>query len=262
MQYEQIEVVRREQAAWLYLKRPKAMNSITMKLVLEMEDALTRLEGDDHVRVLVISGKGAAFCAGADLKEFQASMKDEQVVYPDFLDCVVEAFNHVRRFPKPVIASLNGLCLAGGLELTMCCDLVIAAQSAKLGDAHSNFGVFPGAGGAAVLPSKIGLNRAKYVLFTGDFVSAAEMKDFGLVNQVVPDDQLEATVQTLADKLAAKSPLVLRRMKEVANQSLGQSRDAALHHEMVHLRQHMRSHDIQEGLAAFSEKRRPAFKGR
>ena len=100
------------------------------------------------------------------------------------------------------------------------------------------------------------------MLFTGDFVSAAEMKELGLVNQVVPDDQLEATVQTLADKLAAKSPLVLKRMKEVADQASDQSQDAALNHETLQLRQHMRSSDMQEGLAAFREKRKPAFQGK
>jgi len=262
MQYEEIEVARRGQAAWLYLNRPKAMNSLTKSLALEMEDALNGLEGDDDVRVLVITGKGEAFCAGVDLKEILATMKDEQDVYPDFLDCVEIAFNHLRRFTKPVLAAVNGLALAGGLELAMCCDLVIAAESARLGDAHSNYAAFPGGGGAAVLPRRIGLSRAKYLMFTGDSVSAAEMQDFGLVNRVVPGDQLQEAVQALADKLAAKSPLVLRRMKEVADRTLDQSQDAALRHEMLRLRQQMRSCDLQEGLAAFREKREPDFKGR
>jgi enoyl-CoA hydratase/carnithine racemase len=121
--------------------------------------------------------------------------------------------------------------------------------------------MFPGAGGAAVLPRRVGLNRAKYLLFTGDFISAVEMKDYGLVNQVVPDNELESAVQMLADKLSEKSPLVLERMKEVANQSLFQSQEAALRHELLHLRDHMRSFDMMEGLAAFKEKRKPHFKG-
>ncbi len=143
----------------------------------------------------------------------------------------------------------------------MCCDLVVAAENAKMGDAHANFGVFPGAGGAAVLPGRIGLNRAKYLLFTGEFISAEEMKDYGLVHQVVPDDDLETVVRTLAAKLAEKSPLVLKRMKEVANQSLFQTQEAALRHELLHLRDHMRSYDMLEGLKAFQEKRKPRFKG-
>ena len=107
--------------------------------------------------------------------------------------------------------------MAGGLEMVMACDLVFAAESAQLGDAHSNFGVFPGAGGAAILPRRIGLNRAKYLLFSGEHVSAREMMDWGLVNTVVPDAELHDAVQAFTDKLADKSPAVLRRMK--ANES-------------------------------------------
>lgn len=261
MSFQEISYEHRRETAWIYLDRSSEMNSINTQLAIELDDALHKAATDDSVRVLVISGKGRAFCAGADLKAFLAGLNNQKNRGSDFLDLIVKALNHLRYFSKPVIAAVNGLALAGGLELAMCCDLVIAAQSAKLGDAHSNFGVFPGGGGAAVLPRRVGLNRAKYLLFTGDFISAAEMKDYGLVNQVVADEELESAVQILADKLSAKSPLVLKRMKEVANQSLFQSQEAALRHELLHLRDHMRSYDLMEGLAAFKEKRQPHFKG-
>jgi enoyl-CoA hydratase/carnithine racemase len=260
MSYQSIVYEIRGQTAWIYLNRPQELNSINSKLAVEFKDAVVKAESDNTVRVIVISGKGKAFCAGADLKDFLSGMESERPVETDFLDMVIDAFNHVRKCPKPVIAALNGTTLAGGLELTMCCDIVFAAEHAKMGDAHSNYCVFPGAGGAAVLPRIIGLHRAKHLLFTGDFISATEMKAYGLVNEVVPGDNLETAVQELADKLSEKSPMVLRRMKEVANQSLDQSRDSALRHELVHLRQHMRSHDMQEGLQAFSEKRKPQFR--
>jgi enoyl-CoA hydratase len=261
MSFQEISYDHRGETAWIFLDRPDEMNSINTQLAIELDDALHKAETDDSVRVLVISGRGKAFCAGADLKSFLAGQQNETHPEPDFLDLITKTLNHLRNFPKPVIAAVNGMALAGGLELVMCCDLVIAAESAKLGDAHSNFGMFPGAGGAAVLPRRIGLTRAKHLLFTGDFLSASEMKEYGLVNQVVPEEELEAAVQTLADKLSAKSPLVLARMKEVANQSLDQAQDAALRHELLNLRAHMRSYDMMEGLAAFKEKRKPKFKG-
>ena len=261
MNYKEILYEQRGRAAWIYLNRPKAMNSITTVMALELENALEKVESDANVHSLVLSGKGQAFCAGADLKVFLASMNETENLGSDFLDHVTVAMNHLRNFPKPVIVALNGLALAGGLELVMCCDIVFAAESAKLGDVHSNFGVFPGAGGAAVLPRKIGLNRAKYLLFTGDMITAREMVDCGLVNRVVAENDLESSVQALADKLSVKSPLVLRKMKEVANNSMDQSEQASLRHELLTLRDHIRSHDMQEGLSAFSEKRKPKFKG-
>jgi enoyl-CoA hydratase/carnithine racemase len=170
--------------------------------------------------------------------------------------------NPLRDFPKPVIAALNGTTMAGGLELAMACDIVVAAESAQLGDAHANFGVYPGAGGAAVLPRLIPHNVAKYLLFTGKTLSADEMRTYGLVNEIAEDDELQRVVTELAEHIAAKSPIALRRMKEVANASLDKSRDAALEHEQVMLRKHERSYDMAEGLRAFSEKRPPQFEGR
>jgi enoyl-CoA hydratase len=139
---------------------------------------------------------------------------------------------------------------------------VRASEEAKIGDAHANFGVYPGAGGAAVLPRLAPHNVAKYLLFTGKTLSAADMKTYGLVNEVVPAVDLEQSVTDLAELIASKSPIALQRMKAVANATLDKSRDAALEHEQVMFRKHMRSYDMEEGLRAFSEKRRPEFQGR
>ena len=248
--------------AWLTLNRPRAMNSISLSIVEAMEQLLPQIAADDSVRVVVLTGAGPAFCAGADLKQVLAS-KDLPPGEPDMLDRICyNVMNPLRDFPKPVIAALNGLTMAGGLELAMCCDIVLASQEAQIGDAHANFGVYPGAGGAAVLPRLIPHNVAKYLLFTGKTLSAAEMKGYGLVNEVVPADQLEQVATDLAELIASTSPIALQRMKDVANASMDKSRDAALEHEQVLFRKHERSYDMAEGLRAFSEKRTPEFQGR
>lgn len=259
--YKEIRIEIRNQTAWIYLNRPKEMNAISMGMLAELDNIFATVADDPGIKVVVLSGEGKAFCAGADLKSLMESLEDPNWRGPDFLNRCETVFNGLRSLPAPVIAAVNGMALAGGLELIMCCDLVYAAQSAKMGDCHANFGVFPGAGGAAVLPGKIGLARAKHLLFTGEMISARQMMEYGLVNQVVGDDQLETTVQELADRLCAKSSLVLARMKTVANQSLDQTQAAALRNELLTLRDHLHSHDMHEGLAAFREKRPPEFKG-
>jgi enoyl-CoA hydratase/carnithine racemase len=256
---ETLSLERVSRTEWITLRRTGQMNAMSMRMLDEIAEALTRAMADDDVRAVVLTGSGRAFCAGADLKEVAgAQMKPGE---SDLLDRVDHTFGLMRSGPKPVIAAVNGLAMAGGLEMVMACDLVFAAESAQMGDAHSNFGVFPGAGGAAILPRRVGLNRAKYLLFSGQNVSAREMMEWGLVNKVVADEALRDTVQAFTDKLAEKSPAVLRRMKAVANRAMNVDEPAALAEEMLNLRAHMRSWDIQEGLTAFAEKRKPQFRG-
>jgi enoyl-CoA hydratase/carnithine racemase len=243
---------------WITLSRPEAMNALERVMIDGMTAKLVEWQDDSQVRAVVITGVGRAFCAGADLKQAGAPAAPGEM---DFLDAIVVFFNTLRSFPRPVIAAVNGLALAGGLETVMACDIVLAARTARFGDAHSNFGVFPGGGGAALLPRKVPLNVAKYMLFTGDSLPAEEMKAYGLVNEVVADAELLERAQALGEKLAAKSPLVLARMKRVADEAADKSLPDALRHEVLELRNHQRSYDIQEGLRAFMEKRQPAFKG-
>lgn len=243
---------------WLTLDRPAAMNSLSCDLMRGLEAQLRLWRDDFNVRVVVLTGSGRAFCAGADLKEVSAPATAGE---PDFIDVAAAFFGTLRNFPKPVIAAVNGLAVAGGLELVLACDLVVAAESARLGDAHANFGVFPGAGGAAVLPRKLPVNVARYLLFTGRTFTAAQMAQHGLVNEVVPDGDLPDRAQALAEELAARSPLVLARMKRVAAAAADKALDDALHHELLEFRNHQRSYDMQEGLRAFLDKRQPVFKG-
>ncbi len=247
--------------ARLTLNRPKAMNSLNLARLAELDRRLTDIASNDELRVLVITGTGSAFCTGADLKEVLAGQK----LGPgeaDFLDRANVVYGRLRNFAKPLIAALNGVTMAGGLELAMCADIVVAAESATIADAHANFGVYPGAGGAAILPRLIPLNMAMYLLLTGKSLSAAEMKACGLVCEVHPDADFADAVLKLASLIAKKSPVALRRMKEVARASGDKTRADALLHEQVMLRAHMRSFDFHEGLQSFAEKRAPQFQGR
>jgi enoyl-CoA hydratase/carnithine racemase len=259
-----IRFEQRGAVAWITLNRPDAMNALSETMCAELRDATVRCERDPAIRVLVLTGAGRAFCAGADLKGvFESSAGDPgpSDAMGEFLDLVGGMMDRLRVCPKPTIAALNGLTMAGGLELAMTCDLIIAAESARIGDAHANFGVFPGAGGAAILPRRIGATAAKYLLFTGETMPARELVPLGLVNRVVPDAELVSEVEKLALRIASKSPLVLRRMKQAVADGLEQPQASALRLERLVLDAHRHSHDIQEGLAAFVGKRTPDFKG-
>ncbi|MGX9134135.1 enoyl-CoA hydratase/isomerase family protein [Rummeliibacillus sp. JY-2-4R] len=261
MAFEQILVEQKKQTRWIYLNRPDELNALSKRLVVELLEALQDAEHDEQTRVVVISGKGRAFCAGADLKGILSDLEKKPDGEKGLLDLAEDTFAKLNHFPKPIIAALNGITAAGGLEITMAADIVIASEKAKIADAHANFGVIPGGGGAVRLPRKIGMNRAKYLLFTGEFITAQEMQEYGLVQKVVSHDLLETTVQELADKISTKSPLVLREMKKLANDGQVQPLDIALKQEQLTLKNHLRSYDCQEGLAAFAEKRTPEFKG-
>ena len=249
-------------ALWITLNRPAAMNAITPEIVTGIDRALDAALDDPAARAVVLTGTGRAFCAGADLKYVRATTAGDERATAAFLQTVLAIMGRLETFPKPVIASINGLALAGGLELVLCCDLVIAARSAKIGDAHANFGLLPGGGSSVRLPRKIGPTRAKYLLYTGEFVPAEQLVAAGLVNEVVDDADLIGATERLVAKLVPKSPLVLRRMKALVDDGLEQPSETALRLELLASEVHAHSHDLKEGLAAFEEKRTPRFLGR
>ena len=251
----------RDGALWLTLNRETALNAITPQVVEGLESALASAEHDPAVHAVVLTGRGRAFCAGADLKYVRQTTQGDENAVARFLDSVLGVMGRLEKFPKPTIAAVNGLALAGGLELVLCCDLVIAARSARLGDAHANFGLLPGGGGSVRLPRKIGPTRAKYLLFTGEFVPAEELVSAGLVNEVLEDADLLAGAGRIVARLRDKSPLVLRRMKALVDDGLEQPIETALRLELLASEVHSHSHDMKEGLAAFEEKRKPNFTG-
>ncbi|HJM50256.1 MAG TPA: enoyl-CoA hydratase/isomerase family protein [Alphaproteobacteria bacterium] len=255
-----IIVEHRGPVAWITLNRPQAMNALTMPLMRELGSALESLEAHPDVRVLVLTGAGRAFCGGADLKDVAGATPGAAIAA--FIEVARPVVSHLAAFPKPVIAAVNGLALAGGLELVLCCDLAVAAEGAKLGDAHANYGLIPAGGGSVRLTRRIGPQRAKLLLFTGRFVSAREALDLDLVTAVCADADLMDEVQELAQTIAAKSPLGLKRMKSLVADATRLDEDEALRAEERLAIEHSDSADAREGLAAFGEKRNPAFEGR
>ena len=249
--------------AWITLDRPEAMNSMSPQMVADLSAALDIVECHRDLRCLAIRGTGKAFCAGADLKAVKAfgDAEDEASAVRAFLGRANALLRRIEQFPLPVVAAVNGLALAGGLEIVLVCDVVLAAEDAKFGDAHARHGLVPGWGGSVRLPRKIGANRAKWMMFTAEMVSASTMAEWGLVHEVVPGAGLDAAVQALAARLADKSPLGLRRMKQLVDDGLQQPLDVALRNERVMVEAHNHSHDRREGLEAFAQKRPPRFNG-
>lgn len=261
MTYQTIVYEKKEQISWITFNRPEEMNSLSKKMVDELLTVLEEVEQDDSVRVVVLTGEGKAFCAGADLKELLGDLGKEPDGEKDILDYAGSLFTKLNYLSKPLIAALNGTTLAGGLEVAMTADIVMASEKAQIGDAHANFGVLPGGGGAVRLPRMIGINRAKHLLFTGDFITAQEMKEYGFVHEVVKSEELVEATQKLANKISEKSPLVLKQMKSLVRDGLEQPLDIALKQELLSLKNHTGSYDFKEGLSAFSAKRKPDFKG-
>jgi enoyl-CoA hydratase len=248
--------------AWITLNRPQAMNAMSPALAAALSDAIDRVEGDERVRVAVITGAGRAFSAGGDLKSFRASVTSGG--HDAFLAGLGESqamFRRIEQLRCPLIAAVNGYAVAGGLELILCCDLVIASESARIGDGHVTYGVIPGGGATARLPRKIPVNVAKMLLLTGELWPARDLVACGLVNQVVPDTELKATVQDLAERIARNSPLGLRLIKRLVNDGLDRPVEDAVGGELSAFESYVRSADFLEGLTAFAEKRPPRFTG-
>ena len=257
-----ILVEQREAALWITLNRPAAMNAMTGAMLRRLEELAEQADRQEEIRSVVLTGAGRAFCAGADLKAVREELGGGEDALLRFVSQATRTLNRIEAMRKPVIAAVNGMALAGGLELILCCDLVLAAESAKIGDAHANYGLFPGGGSSVRLPRKIGPTRAKYMLYTGEPVGAAALLAAGLINEVVPDAELPAATSRLVAKLAAKSPLVLRRMKTAVDDGLDQAQATALRLELLTWEAHGFSQDLKEGLAAFAERRPPKFTGR
>jgi len=251
-------------AAVLTLNRPAQLNPIDAAVLAALDARLDEVAADPSVRAVLVTGAGRAFSAGGDLKGYQALQRDS-VAFPRFVGDLHRIFGRLRTIPVPSIALVNGVAVAGGLELILNCDIVFAAASARIGDGHLNFGQMGGGGVLTLLWRAIGRARALELMMSGRLLPAAEAAEWGLVNRVVPDDELLATGLAFARDVATKSPLALANAKQVMHDiwASGGPVDAGLSRELAaDVYYCLTSHDAPEGLAAFAEKRRPRFTGR
>src|SRR6267142_2543672 len=257
--YETLLVERRERVALITINRPDKRNALHIKTREEGAALLEELRNDSSVRVVVITGAGdKAFIAGADIAEFagRTALMQRAVMLERSL------FTAIDSFPKPVIAMINGYCLGGGNELALACDIRIASETASFGQPEINLGIIPGGGGTQRLTRLVGEGKAMELILTGDIIDAQSAYAIGLVNTVVPADQLELKTMEIANRIAAKSPIALSLAKEAVKLASRSNLDEGLRREVDLFALCFSTEDKNEGVSAFLEKRKPAFKGR
>lgn len=252
-----IEMDVRGQVLWVRLQRPEVLNAINEAVIDGLNVAVDRASQKD-VRVMVIRGTGRAFCAGADLVEVPGETPDISRM-GRIVERVAAVVERIAALPKPVIAGVNGIAAAGGLELVLACDMVIASAGARFADAHSNYGLLPGAGGSARLPRAVGLAMARRLMFTGEFVPAEDLVACGFVTAVTPADELDSRLEKLSSSLGERSPRVLAAMKRLINANHDMTLPQALAAEADELGVYLQTPDVLAGLAAFRDGKRPVF---
>ena len=255
-------------AALITLQRPEALNPIDSAMLEALDAAIDSVEarrsGAGDVRAILVTGAGRAFSAGGDLKGYQ-TLQQDPVAFPHFVQELHRIFGRLRTGPLPAIALVNGVAVAGGLELILNCDFALAARSARIGDGHLNFGQMGGGGVLTLLPRAVGRARATELMLSGRLLTAAEAAEWGLVSRVVDDDALLAEGLAVVAGIAVKSPLAVANAKQVMHRiwASGDTVDAGLADECAaDVEYCLTSHDAPEGLAAFAEKRPPRFEGR
>ena len=238
-------------AACVMLDRPERLNAIGWTMLGQLQERLDEVRDDPQICVVLLTGRGRAFCSGGDIADLEHLQADPER-FPRF----VEAFNRVastiRRMETPVVALVNGVCVAGGLELMLACDFAWAAESARIGDLHLNYAQVGGAGAMSYLPRLIGPNRARELVFSARLLSATEALDWGLVNRVLPDAELLPAALDMARGLAGKSAAAVRTVKRVINAGLTTGVEDALRYETASALLHcLTLPDARAGASAF-----------
>ena len=260
MSYENILLARDAGIGTLTLNRPDKLNAFSGTMRQELADALVELERDPSVRVIIVTGAGRAFCAGADIAYMHGLIQQSDV---ESMTALIEAGRRVvmtmRSSTKPVIGMINGVAAGGGANLALACDIRIASRDAKLGQTFNRIGLHPDWGGTYFLPRLVGPSKALELFWTADVIDAATCETYGLFDRVVAPEQLAAETRAFATMLAAKPKLSLALAKRAVYRSLDRSLPEMLDYELDAQLQCFKSGDAREGIAAFLEKRTATF---
>ena len=260
MEYKTILYEKKEGIGIITLNRPDRMNALNSTLLRELDHVLSEIEEDSDVKVVIITGSEKFFAAGADITELDKMSTPVDV--HGFIKEAQAVINKLEDLEKPVIAAVSGLALGGGCELAMACDLRIAAENAMFGQPEIKIGVIPGAGGTQRLPRLVGVTKAKELLYTGDSIDANEAYRIGLVNKVVPVASLMDEAMKMASKIARQPGVALRMTKFAVNSGMNMDLKSAMSYEARCFEILFSTEDQKEGVKAFIEKRKPAFKDR
>lgn len=256
---EEVILTKEGAIAYLTINREKTLNALNQNIMMRLNQIFEDLEKEDEILVVVITGAGKkSFVAGADIVEIKNAGKNRT----EMIMRNQEIFSKIRNSSKIVIAAVNGYALGGGCELAMACDIRISSENAKFGLPETKLGLMPGYGGTQLLPRMVGLGRAKYIILSGEPITAKEAYEFGLVEKVVKEETLMDEVKRLAQRIVQNGPLAIKSCKRAINKGIELSIDEALRLELSEYDKVSKSEDAQEGIISFLEKRRPSFKGK
>ena len=257
MTYTNLLLTKESGYAIVQFNRPQVLNALNMETMTELVAALEALDADDEVRCIILTGNEKAFAVGADIKEMADATAMEMLKRDQFAK-----WDRIRKIKKPIIAAVSGFALGGGCELMMTCDMVIASQTAKIGQPEINIGVMPGAGGTQRLTRAVGKVKAMELVLTGKMISAEEALKWGLINKVMPVEYYLQEAKEWAKEIASKPPVAVRLAKEAVLKSFDTTMEGGLEFERKNFYALFSSEDQKEGMKAFVEKRKPEWKGR
>jgi enoyl-CoA hydratase/carnithine racemase len=262
MSYTTLVTEKKDQIGTITFNRPDVLNALSQLGFREFIQALKEMDADDGIRVVVITGAGRAFSAGLDIDEARQGPPETGLQVVPLQDTVAWIPHIMRNMRKPIIASINGPAAGGGFTIALASDIRIASEDAKLGAGFVRVGLIPELGSSYTLPRLIGIAKACELIFTGKTVDAREAKAIGLVNEVVPRDELTAATYKMATEITKAAPMALQLAKKALYQGLDSDLVSQLHFEQLGQSTCFRSEDFREGTQSFLEKRKPVFKGR